>query len=80
MESLVSLFAEEARLSGFAIGESEFRPEFEEPHGIKLQCISTLDKREIDALTTKAIRIAAKYEGHLEYWDSPVVPKKSPLR
>ncbi len=79
-EALVPIFAEEARLSGFAIGESEFRPEYEDPHGVKLQCVSTLNKREIDALTTRAIRIAEKYEGHLEYWESPLVPKKSPLR
>ena len=69
-ESLRILFEEQARLSGFAIGDSEFGMEYEKPHGVQIHKIAPLLKRDVDELTTRAIHIAKKYDGDLVYWDS----------
>ena len=79
-EPLVGLFAEDARVSGFAVGEYEYEPEQELPYGVALCRVSSLDKADIDALTTQAIRLAARYEGTLSYWNCPIVGKISPFR
>ena len=79
-EPLVGLFAEEARVSGFAVGDHEYEPDHELPYGVALCRVSTLDKAEIDAITTQVIRLAARYEGTLSYWNCPVVGKISPFR
>ena len=80
MESYVVSYAEEARMAGFAIGDQEFSPELEEPYGITLHRIGTLEKPSVDALTSDAIYLAERYLGKLLYWDCPVIPKNSPLR
>lgn len=79
-EPLVGRFAEEARLGGFAVGDYEYEPEQELPYGVMLCRVSTLDKADIDAITTQVIRLAARYEGVLSYWNCPIVGKISPFR
>jgi len=80
MEQLVAQFAAEARLAGFAIGDTEFNPDLDEAYGVRLYIITSLDKRAIDGCTSTAIYIAERYCGRLLYWDCPVIPKTSPLR
>lgn len=79
-EPLQIQFAEEARLSGYAIGKPQFHPEHEYAYGVIVHRISTLAPRALDAVTTAIIRIAEKYEGSLQYLDCPLIPKKHPLR
>ncbi len=62
-------FAERARLDGFAIGETEFIPEQELSHGVTLIQLSSLRKKEIDDITTRAVNLAKEYGGILSYWD-----------
>ena len=64
-------FAEAARLGGFAIGDTEFMPEQTLPHGIIIIHLSSLRKKEIDDITTRAIVLAKQYGGTLNYWDCP---------
>lgn len=80
LETLVPQFAEEARLSGFAIGDAEFNPDIDVPYGVKLHIISSLLNEDLDKYTTLAIYTAERYGGRLLYWESPVIPKNSPLR
>jgi hypothetical protein len=78
-ESIMLLFAEQARLSGFAIAGPVYEPEYELAYGAAIVRLSTLDKAEIDSLTTRAVRIAEKYGGELRYWESPVVRRGGPI-
>jgi hypothetical protein len=78
-ESIMLLFAEQARLSGFAIAGPVYEPEHELAYGAAIVRLSTLDKAEIDSLTTRAVRIAEKYGGELRYWESPVVRRGGPI-
>lgn len=78
-ESCRLFFQEQARLDGFAVGEPVYRPEQDLAYGAVLHCISTLEKRTLDALTTRIVRSAEKHDGALMGWDCPVVPKKHPL-
>lgn len=78
-ETIMQLFAEQARLSGFAIAGPVYSPEYELAYGVSIVRLSTLEKHEIDALTTRGIRIAEKYGGELRYWDSPVVRRGGPI-
>ena len=78
-ESIMLLFGEQARLSGFAIAGPVYEPEHELAYGVSIVRLSTLEKPEIDSLTTRAIRIAEKYGGELRYWDSPVVRHSGPI-
>ena len=48
LETLVPQFAEEARLSGFAIGDAEFNPDIDLPYGVKLHIISSLLNEDLD--------------------------------
>lgn len=79
-EPLAAMFSQQARQSGFALGEAEFIPEMEQPHGIVIVRVSTLQKDELDAVTSQAIYLARPYEGILCYWDCPLIPKSHPLR
>lgn len=78
-ESIMLLFAEQARLSGFAIAGPVYEPEHELAYGMAIVRLATLDKAEIDSLTTRAIRIAEKFGGELRYWDSPIVRHGGPI-
>lgn len=69
------MFEEAARHAGFAIGNPESQPENEYPNGAVVHRISTLERREIDAVTLRVIGLAAKEEGKLLYWDCNIVPK-----
>lgn len=79
-EPLAAMFAQQARTAGFALAESEFIPEMETPHGVVIVRVCTLQKREVDAMTTQAIRLAAPCQGIMCYWECPRIPKNSPLR
>ena len=72
-EATMLLFSEQARLSGYAVGEPVFTPDQPPAYGVSIVRISALRKEEIDALTTRAIRIAEQYNGELRYWEAPVV-------
>lgn len=78
-EAAMLLFCEQARLSGFAVGDPVFTPEQQLAYGVSVVRISNLHKKEIDALTTRAIRIAAKFGGELRYWEAPVARRGGPL-
>ncbi len=79
-EPLLTMFSQQARQSGYAIAESEFIPEMETPYGIVIVRVSTLQKADVDALTTHAIYLAKPFEGVLCYWNCPIIPKNHPLR
>lgn len=79
-EPLVGLFAEQARLGGFAVGEYEYEPDQELPYGISLCRVSSLEKAEIDAITTQIIRLSARYDGTLSYWNCPIVGRNRLFR
>ncbi len=74
-EPLRIMFDEQARLSGFAIGEPEFAAESSLPYGTVIRRISTLDKAEIDILTAKAVYLAEKFDGRLVHWDCAIMRK-----
>ena len=78
-EALLMDFTEQARQTGFAVGKSEFASDSELPHGVVLYCLSSLEKRKMDRLTTRMIKLAAKYGGKLVYWNCQLVRKKPPL-
>ncbi len=79
-EPLLSMFSQAARQAGFALSDTQFYPDMERAYGIAIIKICTLNKPDVDALTTGAIYLAQNYDGTLLYWDAPVVPKHSPLR
>ncbi len=76
-EPIVKYFCDEALRIGFAVGNSEYAPELDTPYGVALHKISTLNKKDIDRLTTQAIRLASGYEGMLKDWDCQLIPKKA---
>lgn len=78
-EQLMLLFSEQARLSGFALGNRIYQPEQELVYGVQLHRIGTLNKLEMDESTTRLVRIAQKCQGELVYWESPVTRSGSPL-
>lgn len=69
------LFEEIARQAGYAIGSSEFLSEYELPNGVVIYRISTLKREDIDALTVRTVKLAAKLDGRLLYWDCNIVPR-----
>ena len=85
-EQAMTLYAERARVLGFAIGESIYAPEYTPaqdagaapeqdvslPHGVELYKLTTLLKPDIDALTTLAIDAAQDFGGEMRYWISPM--------
>lgn len=73
------LFQEQAKENNFAIGEPQFRPELELPHVLTIHALSSLNKPDVDKLTTRAIYAAEAFNGELLRWSCPVMPKRSPL-
>jgi len=71
------MFSEQARLKGFAIGESVYTPDFELAHGVELVKITSLRKRDVDTLTTLAIHTAQTFGGEMRYWISPMARSRS---
>lgn len=78
-ESERILFAEEIRLAGFANMGTEYTPEKELTHGIKICKMISLQKADIDDATSRIIHIAEKYGGKLDFWDCVLVPKRRNL-
>lgn len=78
-EPLRILFEEQARLSGYAIGECEFVPEDKNPYGTVVHKIVSLEKPDVDDATSRLIYIAEKHEGVLMFWDCVLVPKRKRL-
>lgn len=78
-ETAMLLFSEQARISGFAVGDPVFTPEFDRAYGVRIMRIAPLKKKEIDELTTRAIRIAEKFDGELRYWEAPMAKRGGPL-
>ncbi|MDO4568572.1 MAG: DUF695 domain-containing protein [Clostridia bacterium] len=74
-EPLRLLFEEQARLSGFAVGKPEFDDRSPRPYGVCLHIISSLNKREVDAVTTRVVRLAQQYEGALVGWDCALMKR-----
>ena len=73
------LFEEQAKLSGYAIGKTEFIPEQDMPHGTEVYKMTSLLKVNIDDATSRIINIAEKYGGRLNFWDCVLVPKRRSL-
>lgn len=73
------LFQDDAKKAGFAIGEPQFRPEYDLPHVLTIHALSALHAPDVDALTTRAIRAAEPFGGELLRWSCPVMPKRNPL-
>ena len=71
-----SLFRENAKAMGFAIGETDYIPERDPSYYIVLHSISPLELAAVTELTTKAIYAAETYGGVLEHFDSAFVPKR----
>lgn len=44
-------------------------------NGVVLHRICAMKKRDVDAVTVHAIRIAERFDGVLAYWDCPIVPR-----
>lgn len=78
-EPLRILFEEQARLAGYAIGETEFIFEQDLPHSIVVHKMLSLVKSDVDDATTQLVRIAEKYDGILGFWDCVLVPKRKNL-
>lgn len=78
-EELRQFFCDGARNVGFALGDASFEPEIPLSHVQALYALSSLDKAQVDALTTKAIRAAAPHGGELLRWTCPRMARKSPL-
>lgn len=74
-----TLFAENAKALGFAIGESDYIPEREPSYYLVLHAITPLEKEPVTELTTKAIFAAETYGGILEHFDSAFIPKRGIL-
>lgn len=68
-------FAGQALEKGFAVGEIRYEPARELPHEVVLHRVSDLAPKSIDALTTRAIRLAQAQGGALSGWDCPVIPR-----
>ncbi|MPM75592.1 hypothetical protein SDC9_122586 [bioreactor metagenome] len=71
-----TLFGENAKTLGFAIGKTDYIPEREPSYYIVLHAISPLDQESITELTTKAIYAAETYGGVMEHFDSAFIQKR----
>ena len=71
-----TLFGENAKSLGFAIGKTDYIPEREPSYYIVLHTISSLDQESITELTTKAIYAAETYGGVMEHFDSAFIQKR----
>lgn len=69
------VFEETARRAGYAIGEPEYHTDSDLPSGVVIYRISTLRRRDIDAVTIRASNLARRMLGKLLYWDCNIVPK-----
>lgn len=74
-EQHLLMFREGAKKAGFALGDTLFAQEYEMPHLLHLHILSTLNKFEIDSITTTVIRVCEAYNGILLNWTCPKVTK-----
>ncbi len=72
-----TLFCENAKSLGFAIGTTDYIPEREPSYYVVLHTISPLELETITELTTRAILAAEAYGGVMEHFDSAFVQKRS---
>lgn len=73
-------FAGQALEKGFAVGATRFEPARELPYEVVLHRVSDIAAKNIDALTTRAIRLAQEQGGELSGWDCPVIPRGKVFR
>lgn len=71
-----TLFGENAKSLGFAIGKTDYVPEREPSYYIVLHTISPLEQEPVTELTTKAIYAAETYGGVMEHFDSAFIQKR----
>ncbi|MEA4871188.1 MAG: DUF695 domain-containing protein [Christensenella sp.] len=71
-----TLFGENAKAMGFAIGTTDYIPEREPSYYIVLHAISPLEVEAVTELTTKAIYAAETYGGVMEHFDSAFIQKR----
>ena len=71
-----TLFGENAKAMGFAIGVMDYIPERDPSYYIVLHTISPLEQEAITELTTKAIYAAETYGGVIEHFDSAFIQKR----
>jgi len=71
-----TLFGENAKAMGFAIGKTDYIPDRAPSYYIVLHAISPLDHEAITDLTTKAISAAEAYGGVMEHFDSAFIQKR----
>ena len=78
-EHIMLEFAQAARMAGFAYSGPVYSPERELAYGADIVRLSSLDKRAIDKLTTKAIDLASRYSGEFGEWSSQIIRRRGPL-
>ena len=71
-----TLFGENAKAMGFAIGVTDYIPERDPSYYIVLHTISPLEQEAVTELTTKAIYAAETYGGVMEHFDSAFIQKR----
>ena len=71
-----TLFGENAKSLGFAIGKTDYVAEREPSYYIVLHTISPLEQEAVTELTTKAIYAAETYGGVMEHFDSAFIQKR----
>lgn len=71
-----TLFGENAKTMGFAIGRTDYIPEREPSYYIVLHAICPLEQEATTELTTKAIYAAETYGGVMEHFDSAFIQKR----
>ena len=69
-------FESVAKSAGFAIGDRSFLNEYEKPYAVMLHRMSTIEKKAVDNITTRAVRCAEKFGGSLLYWDCAIVGRR----
>ena len=69
-------FADLCREEGYAIGNMDFIPERDLPHGLSVHTIQPLVWMPLTAATTGLIRLSATCEGMLEYVDCAFIEKR----
>ncbi len=75
-----TLFAQDAKSLGFAIGADDYIQEHPLPYYQVIHRISALEARTITGLTTSAIEAASAYGGVMDHFDSAFIPKRSWLK
>lgn len=72
-EPTLLMFCDTALKEGFAIGIQESHESYDLPCGIVLHRICAMKKRDVDSVTTHAIKLAELFDGRLLYWDCPIM-------